>query len=65
MRIILFAVGIVALLAGILFSLQGSGSVHWPADSFMLDQKVWQTRGLIIAFAGAALILISRRVGRR
>ncbi|WP_293884123.1 hypothetical protein [Sphingomonas sp.] len=65
MRIILLIIGIVALLAGVLFALQGSGVVHWPSDSFMLDQSVWRTRGIIIAFAGAAIILISRRVGNR
>jgi hypothetical protein len=65
MRVILLIVGILALLAGTLFALQGSGVVHWPSDSFMLDQSVWRTRGIIIAIAGAAIILISRRVGRR
>ncbi|AYJ87187.1 hypothetical protein D3Y57_16185 [Sphingomonas paeninsulae] len=65
MRAILLIVGILALLAGALFALQGSGVVHWPSDSSMLDQSVWQSRGITIAIAGAAIILISRRVGRR
>jgi hypothetical protein len=65
MRVILLIVGVFALLAGILFALQGSGVVHWPSDSFMLDQSVWRTRGIVIAIAGAAIILIARRVGRR
>ena len=65
MRVILMIVGILALLAGTLFALQGSGMVHWPSDSFMLDQAIWQKRGIMIAIAGAAIILISRRVGRR
>ncbi len=64
MRILLLIVGVVMFGFGVLFSLQGSGFVHWPADSFMLDQSVWVTRGIIVAIAGAAIILISRRVGR-
>lgn len=65
MRILLLVIGVVALVFGTLFALQGSGVVHWPSDSFMLDQSVWRTRGIIIAIAGAAIILISRRVGNR
>ena len=64
MRIILLIIGIVTLAFGLLFTLQGSGFVHWPSDSFMLDQKVWVTYGLMIMLAGAAVVLISRRVGR-
>jgi hypothetical protein len=65
MRIVLLIVGLVALVFGTLFALQGSGVVNWPSDSFMLGQNVWRTRGIIIAIAGAAIILISRRVGNR
>jgi len=64
MRIVLLIVGVVTFLFGLLFALQGSGFVHWPSDSFMLDQSVWTTRGVIIAIAGAAIILFSRRLGR-
>jgi hypothetical protein len=65
MRVILMIVGVFALLAGILFALQGSGVVNWPSDSFMLGQSAWRTNGIIIAIAGAAVIMIARRVGRR
>ena len=65
MRVILMIVGVVALLFGILFTLQGSGVVNWPSDSFMLGQNVWRTRGIMIAIAGAAIILIARRTGSR
>jgi uncharacterized membrane protein len=64
MRIVLLIVGFVAFAFGILFTLQGSGIVHWPSDSFMLGQRTWVTYGMIIALAGAAVMLISRRVGR-
>ena len=65
MRVILMVIGIVALCLGALFALQGSGVVNWPSDSFMLGQSVWRTNGIIIAIAGAAVIMIARRVGRR
>ena len=65
MRLILMIVGVFALLAGILFALQGSGVVNWPSDSFMLGQAAWRTNGIIIAIAGAAVIMIARRVGSK
>jgi hypothetical protein len=65
MRVVLMIIGVVALLAGILFTLQGSGVVKWPSSSFMIGENVWRTRGITIAIAGAAIILIARRVGRR
>jgi hypothetical protein len=53
-------VGIAALLMGLLWVGQGAGLVHWPASSFMIDQRPWITRGAILAVIGAILILISR-----
>jgi hypothetical protein len=64
MRYLLTIVGAIIFAFGILFSLQGSGFVHWPSDSFMLDQQVWVIYGLMTALAGAAIILIARRIGR-
>jgi hypothetical protein len=54
-------VGIAALLMGLLWVGQGTGLVHWPASSFMLDQRPWATRGAILAVVGVVLILFSRR----
>ena len=61
MKILLLIVGIVALLLGLLWIGQGTGMVHWPASSFMLDQRPWALRGAILAVAGIALIILSRR----
>jgi hypothetical protein len=55
-------IGIVLLASGLLFLLQGAGLVHWPPESFMLDQRVWVRNGLAIALAGACLIFLSRRL---
>jgi hypothetical protein len=65
MRTLLMIVGVVLLLMGILWMAQGSGVFPYPRASFMIDQRPWITRGLILAIAGAAIVLISRRVGGR
>jgi hypothetical protein len=66
MRTVLMIVGVALLLMGILWMAQGSGIFPYPRASFMIDQRPWITRGLILAIAGAAVVLISRRVnGRR
>ncbi|MDB5690623.1 MAG: uncharacterized protein JWL91_2499 [Sphingomonas bacterium] len=65
MRTVLMIVGVVFLLMGILWMAQGSGIFPYPRSSFMIDQRPWITRGLMLAIAGAAIVLISRRVGRR
>lgn len=61
MRIVLTIVGVLALLMGLLWIGQGTGLVHWPASSFMLDQRPWATRGAILAVIGVALIVFARR----
>ena len=57
----LLIAGILALLMGLLWIGQGLGYIHWPASSFMLDQRPWATRGAILAPVGVVLILLSRR----
>jgi hypothetical protein len=63
-RIALIVVGIIAVLMGLLWIGQGTGYVRWPASSFMIDESGWTVKGLILAIAGAAMILIGRRIGR-
>jgi hypothetical protein len=60
-KIALLIVGILALLMGLLWIGQGTGLVHWPASSFMLDQRPWIGRGVILALVGFVLILLSGR----
>lgn len=64
LRILLSVVGIAMLLMGLLWIGQGLGIVMWPSSSFMLQERIWALYGLILALAGAAVILISRRIGR-
>jgi hypothetical protein len=61
MKTALLILGLVALLVGLLWVGQGTGLVHWPASSFMIDQRPWVTRGAILAIAGLVLTLLSRR----
>lgn len=61
MKSLLMLIGIVALLAGLLFVGQGSGYIPWPAESFMIDETQWVYYGAGIAIIGALLIMIARR----
>lgn len=65
LRKALTLVGAVLMLMGMFFTLQGAGVIMWPADSFMLADRAWVSKGLMIALAGAAVILIGRRAGSK
>jgi hypothetical protein len=58
---LLLVLGVLALLMGLLWIGQGLGFVHWPASSFMLDQRPWAIRGAVLAVVGIGLIALSRR----
>ena len=62
MKMLMLIVGIAALLMGLLWVGQGAGLVHWPASSFMIDQRAWVTRGAILAVIGLILAGASRLV---
>jgi len=64
LRPILVVVGVLATLMGLLWIGQGLGYIHWPASSFMLDQRPWADRGVVLAVLGLALILAARRIRR-
>ena len=61
MKTALLILGVLALLMGLLWIGQGTGTIHWPASSFMIDQRPWALRGAILAVVGLVLILVSRR----
>ena len=52
--------GVLALLMGLLWIGQGLGYIHWPASSFMLDQRPWALRGAILAVIGVGLLAYAR-----
>ena len=63
-RTVLLTCGVAATLMGLLWIGQGLGYVHWPASSFMLDQRPWADRGAALAVVGLLLVMIGRRLRR-
>jgi len=57
----LLILGLLALAMGLLWAAQGAGLVHWPASSFMIDQRPWIARGAILAVIGLVMVVLSRR----
>jgi hypothetical protein len=53
--------GVLLVLFGIFFALQGANIIHWPLESTMLGRGVWIRNGLIIAALGAVLVAAVRR----
>ena len=60
MRFAALIVGIAAVLMGLLWIGQGTGLIHWPASSFMIDQRPWVTRGAILTLVGLIVIAASQ-----
>jgi len=61
MRTLATIVGIILLLAGLVFIGQGSGYFPYPASSFMVNAKEWIYYGAGIAVVGIVLIVLARR----
>ena len=61
MKTLLLILGVLALGMGLLWAGQGMGLIHWPASSFMLDQRIWAYIGGATALLGAITIWYSRR----
>jgi hypothetical protein len=61
MQRFLTILGIILLIAGVVFVGQGSGYFPYPAESFMISQTRWVYYGAAIAVAGLLLIVVARR----
>jgi hypothetical protein len=61
MQTLLTVIGIILLIAGLVFAGQGSGYFPYPADSFMISQTRWVYYGAAIAVAGLLLFVVARR----
>ena len=61
MRTLVAFLGIILLIAGVVFMGQGSGYFPYPAESFMISQTRWVYYGAAIAVAGLLLALLARR----
>jgi hypothetical protein len=63
MKTALLILGVLALLMGLLWIGQGTGYIHWPASSYMIDQRPWALRGAVLAVVGLVLILATKKLG--
>lgn len=61
MRISLRIIGVVLVLAGLVWMGQGSGYFPYPAESFMISEVQWVYYGGITAVIGVGLIVLARR----
>jgi uncharacterized membrane protein len=61
MKTLMLIVGVLALAMGLLWIGQGTGYVHWPASSFMINQMQWAYYGMATAVIGIGLIWYSRQ----
>ena len=61
---IILILGVLVLAGGTLFALQGADIVQWPRESFMLDNRDWVERGIVVALIGLALMLTAWRIRR-
>jgi hypothetical protein len=59
MQTLLTTIGIILLLAGVVFMGQGSGYFPYPASSFMISQSRWIYYGGAIAVVGLAVLVFS------
>jgi len=64
-RSILTLLGILGILLGGLWMLQGLGIVKWPASSFMISQKIWAIRGGALLLVSAVLVAAMRALPDR
>lgn len=61
MKTALRIVGILMVLMGGLWTLQGLGIVTWPPQSFMIAAREWVLYGALTTAVGAGLIAIAGR----
>lgn len=62
-RAAIFAIiGLAAVVIGLVWMAQGLGWLHWPPQSFMLDQRPWAARGAGLALIG---LIVGWRAFRR
>ena len=60
MQTLLTIVGIILLIAGVVFMGQGSGYFPYPRSSFMISETRWIYYGGAIAVVGLLIIIVAR-----
>lgn len=65
MKSLLMLIGLLAIVAGVFFALQGAGYIHWPPPQpgqfTMVDSSKWIYYGGGIAVVGLIITWLSRR----
>jgi len=61
MNALLMLIGLVVLLAGLVFVGQGSGYFPYPASSFMINQIRWVYYGAALAVIGLVVMIVAYR----
>jgi hypothetical protein len=61
MKALLTAIGVILLMAGLVFMGQGSRYFPYPAESFMVGASQWIYYGGGIAIVGLVLLIIAWR----
>ncbi len=61
MRTGLFVIGVIALLAGLVWIGQGTGIFPYPRSSFMINEVRWAYYGAATAIVGLLLMVYARR----
>jgi hypothetical protein len=61
-RMVLQILGVLAIVVGLVWAAQGSGYFPYPRTSFMIGAPPWIWRGLLLAAAGLAAVVIARRM---
>jgi hypothetical protein len=65
MRRSLLAIGVVAILMGLVWIGQGTGYFPYPSSSFMVNEMPWAYRGIVLAVVGLVAVVVSRTIARR
>lgn len=65
LRVIAVVFGVIAIAMGLLWLGQGTGTVMWPAESFMLADRAWAIRGAVLAVVGGIVLWLALRRDRR
>jgi hypothetical protein len=63
-RRVLLVIGSLVAVVGFVWIGQGLGYFRYPERSAMIDQTSWAWRGLGLAVAGFAIVIVSRRIRR-
>jgi len=63
LRLVTQVLGVLMVVAGVFWALQGLGIIMWPAESFMLADRQWTVNGSITALVGAIIVWAARKIG--